>query len=95
MFGGIHDITWELDDLHIYEIKVKYILFSETNGPLSNKTLPEKSKRNNSNTKKVSVQVSVQEIRKLTEKTAKRKAGTILRVTHSKKIRTHPPETSL
>ena len=53
VFGGIHDITWELDDLHIYEIKVKYTLFSETNGPLSNKTLPAKSKRNNSNTKKV------------------------------------------
>ena len=21
VFGGIHDITWELDDLHIYNIK--------------------------------------------------------------------------
>lgn len=21
MFGGIHDITWELDDLHIFDIK--------------------------------------------------------------------------
>jgi hypothetical protein len=23
MFGGIHDITWELDDLHIYNINVR------------------------------------------------------------------------
>jgi hypothetical protein len=22
VFGGIHDITWELDDLHIYNLKV-------------------------------------------------------------------------
>lgn len=22
VFGGIHDITWELDDLHIYDLKV-------------------------------------------------------------------------
>ena len=22
VFGGIHDVTWELDDLHIYNIKV-------------------------------------------------------------------------
>lgn len=22
VFGGIHDITWELDDLHIYSLKV-------------------------------------------------------------------------
>ena len=22
-FGGIHDITWELDDLHIYDLKVR------------------------------------------------------------------------
>lgn len=21
LFGGIHDITWELDDLHIFDIK--------------------------------------------------------------------------
>jgi hypothetical protein len=23
MFGGIHDITWELDDLHIYSLSVR------------------------------------------------------------------------
>lgn len=24
VFGGIHDITWELDDLHIYNLNVPY-----------------------------------------------------------------------
>ena len=23
VFGGIHDITWELDDLHIYDLEVR------------------------------------------------------------------------
>ena len=30
VFGGIHDITWELDDLHIYDLKVK-ISWIQTN----------------------------------------------------------------
>ena len=25
LFGGIHDITWELDDLHIYTLAVRFI----------------------------------------------------------------------
>jgi hypothetical protein len=32
VFGGIHDVTWELDDLHIYNIKVMPLLFSLKNG---------------------------------------------------------------
>lgn len=24
IFGGIHEVTWELDDLHIYDLKVSY-----------------------------------------------------------------------
>ncbi len=31
IFGGIHDITWELDDLHIYNIKVKIKLLKKNN----------------------------------------------------------------
>lgn len=29
VFGGIHDITWELDDLHIYYLKVRFYLWIE------------------------------------------------------------------
>jgi len=25
VFGGIHDITWELDDLHIFNIAVRVL----------------------------------------------------------------------
>lgn len=27
VFGGIHDVTWELDDLHIYDLKVHHSLY--------------------------------------------------------------------
>ena len=43
VFGGIHDITWELDDLHIYDLKVLVWLLRLTSGPLSSKILLEKS----------------------------------------------------
>jgi len=42
VFGGIHDITWELDDLHIYDLKVIVKQYRQINGPLLSKTLPEK-----------------------------------------------------
>lgn len=29
MFGGIHDITWELDDLHIYSLAVRLFRYVE------------------------------------------------------------------
>lgn len=30
LFGGIHEVTWELDDLHIYDIKVLFFLTLDT-----------------------------------------------------------------
>ena len=42
MFGGIHDITWELDDLHIYDLKVHLSLDRLTNGLPLSKILPGK-----------------------------------------------------
>jgi hypothetical protein len=33
VFGGIHDITWELDDLHIYDLKVAPSSYRLTSGP--------------------------------------------------------------
>lgn len=42
VFGGIHDITWELDDLHIYSLKVNLLWFRITNGPLCSMILQEK-----------------------------------------------------
>lgn len=32
VFGGIHDITWELDDLHIYSLAVIVLLFRKRSG---------------------------------------------------------------
>ena len=32
IFGGIHDITWELDDLQVYDIQVRRFLCREING---------------------------------------------------------------
>ena len=34
VFGGIHDITWELDDLHIYDLKVHFVPVRLISGPL-------------------------------------------------------------
>lgn len=45
VFGGIHDVTWELDDLHIYDLKVPLFSFRLTNGPLWNSNPQERSKR--------------------------------------------------
>lgn len=45
VFGGIHDVTWELDDLHIYDLKVSKELCRVLNGPHSNRNLHEKSKK--------------------------------------------------
>jgi hypothetical protein len=43
VFGGIHDITWELDDLHIYNLTVLFKLkYRNINGQLSNKIRQEK-----------------------------------------------------
>ena len=39
VFGGIHDITWELDDLHIYDLKVNFLLSRLTDGQPLNKIL--------------------------------------------------------
>lgn len=33
MFGGIHDITWELDDLHIYDLKREHWTTLEQESP--------------------------------------------------------------
>lgn len=33
VFGGIHDITWELDDLHIYDIKTGHWTTLEQDSP--------------------------------------------------------------
>jgi len=33
MFGGIHDITWELDDLHIYDLKANKWTTLEQDSP--------------------------------------------------------------
>jgi len=33
VFGGIHDITWELDDLHIYNLKNKKWITLEQDSP--------------------------------------------------------------
>lgn len=38
LFGGIHDITWELDDLHIYSLSVQCMLCRKSDGQLSSKT---------------------------------------------------------
>lgn len=46
VFGGIHDITWELDDLHIYDIKVIQPLPRAINGQLCSKILLERSNEN-------------------------------------------------
>lgn len=43
VFGGIHDITWELDDLHIYDLKVLPSFFRPKNGQPSNRTHHAKS----------------------------------------------------
>jgi len=45
VFGGIHDITWELDDLHIYNLKVQYILCRLKHGPLLSMILLAKFKK--------------------------------------------------
>ena len=42
VFGGIHDITWELDDLMIYKLNVSFVLFRKMSGQLSNRILQEK-----------------------------------------------------
>ena len=39
LFGGIHDITWELDDLHIYDIKAKRWMLLESNSARKKKDL--------------------------------------------------------
>lgn len=43
VFGGIHDITWELDDLHIYNLSKKSWTTLEQDSPrkLSKKPSPE------------------------------------------------------
>lgn len=33
VFGGIHDITWELDDLHIYDLKTNKWTTLEQDSP--------------------------------------------------------------
>ena len=33
VFGGIHDITWELDDLHIYDLKTNRWTTLEQDSP--------------------------------------------------------------
>ena len=33
VFGGIHDITWELDDLHIYNLKTNKWTTLEQDSP--------------------------------------------------------------
>ena len=33
VFGGIHDITWELDDLHIYDVKTNKWTTLEQDSP--------------------------------------------------------------
>ena len=33
VFGGIHDITWELDDLHIYNLKTERWTTLEQDSP--------------------------------------------------------------
>ncbi len=45
VFGGIHDITWELDDLHIYDLKVKLFEFRENFGQHWNKNHQEKYRK--------------------------------------------------
>lgn len=40
VFGGIHDITWELDDLHIYNLQVLPLPLRLANGPPSSRTRP-------------------------------------------------------
>lgn len=43
VFGGIHDITWELDDLHIYNLVKKNWTTLEQDSPrkLEKKSSPE------------------------------------------------------
>jgi hypothetical protein len=43
VFGGIHDITWELDDLHIYTLKVRHWSLRTAYGPRWNRTRPGRS----------------------------------------------------
>ena len=45
VFGGIHDVTWELDDLHIYDLKVLPSPLRPTNGPRWNSNRQGRSKR--------------------------------------------------
>ena len=45
MFGGIHDITWELDDLHIYSLAVRVFLCRKRNGQLWSKIHQERLRK--------------------------------------------------
>ena len=80
VFGGIHDITWELDDLHIYSLQVLPLQIRLASGPPSNRTPPARSNARTRTTP------AFQRGRRSRERVVKRRAGTTRTLGASRKM---------